>query len=130
VRSSVKSAQVGANADRQGVETAGVVVDRSVHRPAKRKRKFILGAKHCAVPQNVRELMGSSTAEGASPVTTLKQRQQVMRGLKMAAVVPERFTSAWLHFYIHPNLPPPAGHRWVAQNALAWRWRLQAVPQA
>eukprot|EP00971_Amphidinium_carterae_P005529 109793-Amphidinium_carterae.1 len=97
-------------------------------RVAKRPRKGatssgnILGSPAPGVPQDVHTEMERRTAAGAMAATTLEQRLRYTKKTGGTGwIVPQDWTVALAHGYIHPNLSPPQGLVWRAVNNV---WKL------
>ena len=73
------------------------------------------------VPAGIHERMEELAARGSIPITTLPQRLRSMPTAGSRYRVPSDLVEARNHGYIGPNLPAPAGLRWVASGGI---WRL------
>ena len=72
-----------------------------------------LGKCAKGVPPDVHERMEEACLAGGIPVTTLKQR--LRNRCKRFRVISGLLAEAAMHGYISPNLPPPAGLKWVCR---------------
>lgn len=79
-----------------------------------------LGEAAPGVPASVHSAMEKLMREGGIPCTSLEQRLRCGPKAGSGYGVPPGLQEAFQHGYIHPNLPPPLGAKWVC-HASVWR---------
>jgi len=80
-----------------------------------------LGEAAPGVPAGVHKAMEELLLKGCIPRTSLEQRLRRGPTPGSGHGVPAGLREAFQHRYIHPNLPPPTGMKWVCSGRV---WRL------
>lgn len=72
-------------------------------------------------PASLHMAMEELMRKGSIPCTSLEQRMRCVPMAGSGYGVPDGLKEAFRHGYVHPNLPPPTGMKWVCHSGV---WRL------
>lgn len=94
---------------------------RTVKKRKSSKKSGVLGACAKGVPSEIHIAMEALTEQGVLPPTTPEQRSRNSSTANTTYGVPKFFSEAKQYGYVHPNLPPPGGYKWVCRSG---KWLL------